>query len=468
METEEVALDILSVAIHGAVGFAIGLVVSIIVSLVVRFLMRKRPSLEYVSNRLRAPKRLFLLLLGTGTGLLVGTASAAPAWRPVFSQAFLIVMIFAGAYLVTGALRAVEDILIARDESARETPHARRLRTQSQVVTRVMIAVVWMCAIAGALLTFPEFRAIGASMFASAGVLSIVAGLAAQSSLSNMFAGMQIAFSDSLRVGDLVVVEGEMGHVEEITLTYVVVNTWDDRRWIVPSSVFTTKAFENWTKREAKLLGTVELDVDWLIPVQAMRIHLSNILQRSELWDRRSSSLQVTDATGGHVTVRAVVSAASYADLWDLRCHVREELIDWVQAHAIYSLPRTRLEPETTTAPSQEEREAFTAQALEEWERQQAEAQSAQETALLPPLPGSPVMMQRSWFRALRDQKTASAGVTRPALPPEDTDPNLTIADARLFSGSPEAEERSRQFAGPSEADMAQREKRARKRTKGR
>nr|WP_231980650.1 mechanosensitive ion channel domain-containing protein [Tessaracoccus coleopterorum] len=202
-----------------------------------------------------------------------------------------------------------------------------------------MIAVVWMCALAGALLTFPSFRTVGTSLIASAGLLSIVAGLAVQSSLSNIFAGMQIAFSDALRVGDLVVFNEQTGSVEEITLTYVVVRTWDDRRWIVPSSHFTTQPFENWTRREPRLLGTVEFDLDWLAPVEAMRVELVRLVRASDLWDGRSAALQVTESTGGHVRLRAVVSAATSGELWDLRCYVREEMIHWVQEHAVYALP---------------------------------------------------------------------------------------------------------------------------------
>ena len=286
---------------------------------------------------------MFCLVLGLGLGVAYAARATAynpaPQWRPLYMQGFVIALIFAGAFLVTGVINAVQDGLAARAGGDEETPHFRRMKTQMQVISRVAIAVVWVCALAGALLTFEQFRAVGASLLASAGLLSIVAGLAAQSSLANVFAGMQVAFSDALRVGDLVVVEGEMGSVEEITLTYVVVRTWDDRRWIVPSNFFTTKKFENWTRREAKLLGTVEFDLDWLVPIEAMRVELMRILRGTDLWDERSANLQVTDATGGPVRVRCVVSAATSGQLWDLRCYVREELIGWVQQHAVYALP---------------------------------------------------------------------------------------------------------------------------------
>ena len=503
MEPEDVALDTLSIAMYAGLGFLAGLILSFLVTLSARLFTRKRDILNSLSRRLRAPQRVFLLVLGTGIGIYIRTTAILyrpePAWRPIFIQVFTIALIFAGAYLATGVVRAVEDGLLRSKGAGEETPHFRRIRTQSQIIVKVAIAVIWLCAVAGALLTFPQFRAVGASLFASAGVLSIVAGLAAQSTLSNVFAGMQIAFSDALRVGDLVVVESEMGNVEEITLTYVVVRTWDDRRWIVPSNYFTTKRFENWTRREPKLLGTVELDLDWLVPIEAMRIEVRRLVQASDLWDGRSVNLQVTDATGGHVRVRAVVSAASSGDLWDLRCYVREELINWVQHNAVYALPRTRLEPETTTAPPVEEREQFIDEVVQNWEQEQAAKEAEQETALIPPVvteDTSPLPLPRSWLRALREQRNAlyrraedqkheeelfqrqlPAPADEPKVDPEAprTDPEQTrvmsatdasarSAEARLYSGSPDAEERKAKLSGPSPEDMAEREQTAERR----
>ena len=201
-----------------------------------------------------------------------------------------------------------------------------------------------LCAIAAILLTFPSARALGASLLASAGLISIVAGLAAQSSLANVFAGLQLAFTDAIRVDDVVVVADEWGRIEEITLTYVVVHVWDDRRLILPSTYFTTTPFENWTRRAADLLGTVELDVDWEVPVEAMRTELTRLLQDTDLWDRRVGILQVTDAVGGVVRVRALASAVDAPTLFDLRCYVREGLVGWLQREAPQSLPKTRWE----------------------------------------------------------------------------------------------------------------------------
>src|SRR3712207_3167437 len=166
-------------------------------------------------------------------------------------------------------------------------------------------------------MTFPGARAAGTSLFASAGVLSVVAGLAAQSSLANVFAGLQLAFTDAMRGDDVVVVGGERGRIEEITMTYIVVHLWDDRRLILPSTYFTTTPFQNWTRRQADLLGTVEMDLDWSVPVDEMRQELTRLLEASDLWDGRVGVLQVTEATGGYVRVRALASARDAPTLFD-------------------------------------------------------------------------------------------------------------------------------------------------------
>jgi hypothetical protein len=260
-------------------------------------------------------------------------------------HALLVALIVALTWLVGSLAFVLEDVALQRYRvDVRDNRHARRVRTQVQVLRRITVAVLVLVGVAGVLLTFPGARAFGASLFASAGLLSIVAGLAAQSSLANVFAGLQLAFTDAIRVDDVVIADGEWGRIEEITLTYVVVHVWDDRRLILPSTYFTTTPFENWTRRSAELLGTVEIDVDWRVPVEAMRAELARLLQVTDLWDGRVGILQVTDAVGGLVRVRALASAVDAPTLFDLRCHVREGLVAWLQREAPEALPRTRLE----------------------------------------------------------------------------------------------------------------------------
>ena len=207
-------------------------------------------------------------------------------------------------------------------------------------------------------MTFPRFSDIGTTVFASAGVLSVVAGLAAQTSLGAVFAGMQIAFSGAIRVGDVVELENGQwwGRIEEITLTYVVVRLWDERRLVLPCTYFTTEPFENWTRSATEIMGTVEFDVDFSVPFDDMRAELDRLLADSDLWDGRRGVLQVTDAVGGVVRVRIVVSARNAGALFDLRCAVREGLVDWVQRTGGV-LPIQRIEPAAAAQEAQSDRE---------------------------------------------------------------------------------------------------------------
>jgi small-conductance mechanosensitive channel len=262
-----------------------------------------------------------------------------PGWRHVLTLA----LIGTGAWLVVGVLHAIERTAMTRfrvDQA--DNLRARRVQTQLTLVRRFTTAIIAVLALGAMLMTFPAARAAGTSLLASAGIIGAIAALAAQSLLSNVFAGLQMAFSDTVRLDDVVIVEGQWGHVEEITLTYLVVRLWDDRRLVMPTSYFMSKPYENWTRTGAALLGVVELDIDWSVDVDAMRDELTDILTKSELWDGRDNVLQVTDATNALVRVRALVSAKDASTLWELRCHVRERLVNWVQQHEPDSRPRIR------------------------------------------------------------------------------------------------------------------------------
>lgn len=206
------------------------------------------------------------------------------------------------------------------------------------LIQRVVIAVVTVVAIAAMLLTFPPMRAVGTSMLASAGLLGIVAGVAAQSTLGNLFAGFQIAFGDMVRLGDTVVVDGEWGTIDEITLTFLAVRTWDDRRITMPVSYFTSQPFENWSRGGVQMTGTVYFHLDHSAPVAAMRTKLRELLGDIAAWDGRDWSLAVTDTTPTTIEVRAVVTAKDADDIWTARCAVREQLIGWLRDHHPYAL----------------------------------------------------------------------------------------------------------------------------------
>lgn len=267
------------------------------------------------------------------------------AWREPILRVLGVAIVAAAAWQVTELLLAVEDAALGRFRlDVRDNLAARRVHTQVRLVRRVTVAVIVVLAVGAVLMTFPEARAAGASVLASAGLVGVVAALAAQSTLGNIFAGLQLAFGDSLRLDDVVVVEGEWGRIEEITLSYVVVRIWDERRLILPTSYFTTTPFQNWTKTGSSVLGTIELDVDWSVPIDEMRAELNRIVESSDLWDRRVVVLQVTEATGGLIRLRALISAADSPTQWDLRCLVRERLVTWLQQNYPDARPRTRAE----------------------------------------------------------------------------------------------------------------------------
>ncbi|RQW01754.1 mechanosensitive ion channel family protein, partial [candidate division KSB1 bacterium] len=203
-------------------------------------------------------------------------------------------------------------------------------------------------AIAMILMTFDKVRQIGVSMLASAGIAGIILGFAAQRSLATLIAGIQIAITQPIRIDDVVIVENEWGRIEEITLTYVVVNIWDQRRLIVPITYFIETPFQNWTRTTAELLGTVFIYADYRLPINALRDELERIVADSPLWDKRLAKVQVTNATDKTMGIRALVSAENSSNAWELRCLVREKLIAFLQRNFPDSLPRVRLETNKT------------------------------------------------------------------------------------------------------------------------
>ncbi|MBT8225854.1 MAG: mechanosensitive ion channel [Dactylosporangium sp.] len=271
----------------------------------------------------------------------------ADGWRGPVLRALTLAVIGSFGWLAAMLLQVVADAALGRFRvDVQDNLTARRVHTQVTVIRRVGLAVVVMVTIGTMLVTFPQARAAGASILASAGLAGVIAALAAQSILGNTFAGLQLAFGNALRIDDVVVVRGEWGRVEEMTLGYVVIKIWDERRLILPSSYFTTTPFENWTRTDASVLGTVMIDVDWSVSVRQLRDAARDIVEehRDGWWDGRVCGVQITDATGGTIEARVLVSSSNSSALWDLRCLVRERLVDWIQQHHPAVRPRVRAE----------------------------------------------------------------------------------------------------------------------------
>ena len=328
--------------IVAGISVGVALLLMIVVELVLRLLATRHAWVSPFAREARAPLRFLLLV----AALWVAIDLAAPPTpiSGVVERVLTVATIGLFTWLVVEVVDfAFVSALTRYPTDVANNRVARRARTQLEFLQRLSVVVIIVVGVSAALLTFPQMQAVGASLLASAGLASIVAGLAAQSTLANVFAGFQITFNDAIRVDDIVIVEGEWGRIEEITLTYVVVRIWDDRRLVVPSTHFTTQAFENWTRTGSELLGSVELDLDWRVSPAAMRERLATVLDGTTLWDRRVSVLQVSDAVGGLVRVRILVSAADAGMLFDLRNYVREELVEWVQLESPASMPRTRV-----------------------------------------------------------------------------------------------------------------------------
>lgn len=314
----------------------------LLLRLIVRLVGKKVPWVTDLASRVRRAMWAVTLIVALWISLAVSDPGTEP-WWPAASRLFLIATIAAGAWLVSAAVSLAFEWMIAREEGSLAGAEGRRRTTQLLVIHRLILVIIGVIAVGVSLFTFPEMRAVGTSILASAGIASIIAGLAAQSILGNLIAGIQVAFSDAVRVGDVVVIEGEWGRIGEINLTYVVVYIWDERRLVLPCSYFTTTPIETWTRRSDKILGTVFMDLDWRVPMDALRTKFDEILEASETWDRRSKSVYVTGSEGGYVTVRLVMSSKDSDDQWALRCEVREKLMTWLQEEHPEALPRTRV-----------------------------------------------------------------------------------------------------------------------------
>ncbi|WP_354644134.1 mechanosensitive ion channel family protein [Kitasatospora camelliae] len=288
--------------------------------------------------RMPALGTLAVLLLSAvepGLGLPAGL-------RPPVRHGLLLAGLASGAWLLSRAVALLIDASTTRyaTESRRDPARIRRVRTQTGMLRRLSGALIAVLALATALMTFPAVRSVGASLLASAGLLGLVAGIAAQSALSNVFAGLQLAFGDMVRLGDEVVVAGEWGTVEEITLTTVVVATWDQRRIVMPVSYFVGKPFENWSRRDPGITGTALLHLDHRTPVDELRAEFDRVLKEAVWWDGRGSALQVVDTTPSTIVVRALMTARNASDAFELRCRVRERLIRYLCERHPQALPR--------------------------------------------------------------------------------------------------------------------------------
>ena len=344
-------IDLTILILGPIVGAFVGIVLSVLLSALARKALSKAATASSILARVRRPGHFTFAAWGAWAGL--GIALINPhlsEWNGTSITTFLmhVLLIVALACLTWMAYAAAwvfEDAAKARQDS--DQGRSRRFETQAQVLRRLTQSIIVVVGIVAIIGTFEVARQAMTTVLASAGVISVIFGLAAQQTLGNVFAGLQLAFTDAIRVGDVVVAgeKKETGSVEEITLSYLVVRIWDERRLIIPSRYFTQTPFENWTRRAAAQLGTVELKLDWSAPMTLIRAKVEQLLTATDLWDGRTWGVQITDSDEYTVTVRVLVSAKNSGHLSDLRAYMREQLISWIVTEEPWARPAQHIEP---------------------------------------------------------------------------------------------------------------------------
>jgi small-conductance mechanosensitive channel len=303
----------------------------------------RSPALHAALESADKPSRITIVPLALLVALPV--AALPPKIDDVAGRLLGIALVVGLGWTFVRMIAAAFDVALAQVADGSETTiNARRRRTQLALFRRLSILAVIMITVGLVLTAIPAVRNVGLSLFASAGVAGVIVGIAAQPTITNLIAGIQLAVTQPIRIGDAVLVEGEWGHVEAISSTHVVIAIWDERRLVVPLSYFLQRPFQNWTLRSSELVQPVFLYLDYSVPVVELRQKLTEILSGSPLWDRRVSVLQITELKEQNVEIRLLVSAADSGQAWDLRCYVREQMLLFIRENFPDSLPRTRVD----------------------------------------------------------------------------------------------------------------------------
>ena len=333
-----VALLILSAAITAAMALH-----RLIAAVTQRFVARRYPNLFAVWERIQGLAQLALLIIAVL--IVVPAAPLQPDAAGLLMRLLVISIIACIGWAAITALNIAAMLYLRRFRlDAEDNLLARKHNTQVRILLRAIDVVIVILTVAAALMTFPAVRQFGVSLFASAGIAGLVAGLAARPVLTNLLAGIQLAMTQPIRIDDAVIVEGEFGNIEEIRSTYVVLRLWDLRRMIVPLSYFIEKPFQNWTREGSELLGAVLLQLDYDAPIDAIRAKAKEVVESSSLWNGKVFAVQVTDARQETIEVRILASANGGGAAFDLRCEVREKLIDFLRRKHPEALPRRRQE----------------------------------------------------------------------------------------------------------------------------
>lgn len=447
---------IFGVILNMAIGVLSGLVLTALIALGVRVMLRTRP-------RMRTHLKIVLVPAFTAMGFLGARVGLGLSGRDfvLFELLAFLTLIGTVAGFAWLALRVVNVVQrrveLRYEESTTEDRRGRRIKTQMQLIKRVLSTIIVVIAISAILLTFPQVRALGAGLLASAGLVSVVAALAVQTTLTNVFAGIQLAFTDAIRVGDVVVMDDYYGTIEDITMSYVVLKIWDGRRIIYPSSYFTNTPFENYTRVGTEISAGIDFELDWRVPVDALRARLRALVESSDLWDGRDLSIQVLDIAGDRATLRAAVSARNAGELWDLQCLVREDMIRFVSEEHPMAMNVMRIENlPAGPAPEIEAPEA-TRGTTTESKKSKSQSRTPWDLGAVPEVDtgkvrsrrGSEPPVERGWIPTV--QKETDDGLKETG--PDTSSVPLTqpSEDGSMYTGSVAAIERGADMAGPGE-----------------
>jgi small-conductance mechanosensitive channel len=324
--------------------FLTGAILNVIAFKVMKLYNRKREVawIKFLIKHLQRPMHFFVPFLLI---LITLPIFSSYSYFAVSDKVIYILFCISFGWVLIRLIYAFTDSVLANHSiTIKNNLRERKLITQIQFLRRLSIVIIVIVFVSVILLDFENVRKIGTGILTSAGILGIIIGFAAQKSLGNLLAGFQIAFSQPIRMDDVVIVENEWGNIEEITLTYVIIRLWDLRRLVVPLNYFIEKPFQNWTKTSADILGTVFLYLDYSISVDELRKEFDRLIKTSPLWDGKTSVLQVTNTTEKTIEIRALMSSENAGNSYDLRCYIREKLISFVQTNYPDCLPRMRTE----------------------------------------------------------------------------------------------------------------------------
>lgn len=293
----------------------------------------------------RLGKRILLFVILLLINFWLPVVPMSDKTRYVVDKIVDIMLTISFAGILVAIVKVGQDYFYHRyDINKADNLTERRVRTQIVFLRKLIVSIIVIVTVCVILLSFENLRKLGTGLLTGVGIGGVIIGFAAQKSLSNLLAGFQIAFTQPLRIDDALLVEGEFGRVEEITLTYVVVYIWDHRRLILPINYFIEKPFQNWTRTSSEMIGTVMLYLDYSIPLEPLRAEFNRLIEASPLWDKRTAGIQVTNVTEKDIELRVLVSGKNSGDVFDLRCYIRENLIAFIQKNYPESLPRTRME----------------------------------------------------------------------------------------------------------------------------